>query len=331
MKIKRILSFITALCLGVSMCGCGSKKSSSESDNAPKDSFELPEDIVYCDTEDGLFEFAVSSDTPDGESSEIINETEFLFNLGDDNTLIGVMTVPYYHQTAVAMGEGVSSGFEESDLYSNIRSEELTINGNPAYRLTADCENDILYTLTTLQFGNGDIFVTMSTSTPENREKCDLETDIILHSAEYKGKPLKSEPETYSNLYFSITAGEKWYFRKQTDDFASVSLNLQNDISDMMYAFSFSVITDEPDAETAAENLEENFSGQSGIMRDKAEYMGFDSHHIHYENTLDAYNIDYYIFENDGVIYQAIEVCPTNKTEQYKTDIQEIIDSIELK
>ncbi|MBR3759912.1 MAG: hypothetical protein IKK47_02835 [Ruminococcus sp.] len=330
MKIKRILSFLTVLCLGISMCGCGSKKSSSESDNTPKDSFELPEDIVYCDTEDGLFEFAVSSDTPDGVSSDLIDKTEFVFNLGDDDTLIGVMTVTDYHQTAAGMGTGLSSGFEESGLYSNIKGEELTINGNPAYRLTADCENDILYTLTTLQFGNGDIFVTMSTSTPENREKCDLETDIILHSAEYKGKPLKSEPETYSNIYFSITAGEKWYFRKQTKDFASISLNLQNDISDMMYAFSFSALTDESDIKTAAKNNAEKLMDEPEFLRDTSDYMGFKAEHIHYLNSLDAY-VDYYIFENDGVIYQAIEVCPTNRTEQYKTDIQEIIDSIDLK
>lgn len=331
MKIKRFLSFLTVLCLGISMCGCGTKKSSSDtSANKTEESYELPEDIVYCYTENGLFEFAVSSETPDGTSSKLIGETEFVFNLGDDNTLIGVMSIADLHQTAAGMGAGLSSDYEESGMYSNIKGEELTINGNPAYRLTADCENDIIYTLTTVQFGNGDIFAAASTSTPENRENCERETDIILHSVEYKGKPLKSEPETYDNDYFSITAGEKWYFRKMTADFASLSLNLQNDMSDMMYAFSFSALTDESDIETAAKNSAEKLTDEPEFLRDKADYMGFSAEHIHYLNPLDAY-VDYYIFENDGVIYQAIEVCPVNKTEQYKTDIQKIIDSIEFK
>lgn len=334
MKIKRILSFLTVLCLGISMCGCGGKNSSSDADsssaNKTEETFELPEDIVYCDTEDGLFEFAVSSDTPNGISSTLIGETEYVFNLGDDDTLIGVMTVADLHQTAAGMGTGLSSDFEESGLYSNIKGEELTFNGNPAYRITADCENDIIYTLTTVQFGNGDIFAAASTSTPESRENCEKETDIILHSVKYKGTPLKTEPESYDNDYFSITAGEKWYFRKMTADFASISLNLQNDISDMMYAFSFSALTDESDIETAAKNSAEKLTDEPEFLRDKADYMGFNAEHIHYLNPLDAY-VDYYIFENDGVIYQAIEVCPTSKTEQYKTDIQEILDSIEFK
>ena len=316
------------------MCGCGGKKSSSDADssfaNKAEESYKLPEDIVYCDTEDGLFEFAVSSDTPDGISSAFIGETEYVFNLGDDDTLIGVMTVADLHQTAAGMGTGLSSDYEESGLYSNIKGEDLTINGNPAYRITADCENDIIYTLTTVQFGNGDIFATASTSTPENRENCEKETDIILHSVEYKGKPLKTEPETYNNDYFSITAGEKWYFRRMTENFASVSLNLQNDISDMMYAFSFNALADVSDTETAAKNSAEKFIDEPEFLQDTADYMGFKAEHIHYLNPLDAY-VDYYIFENDGVIYQAIEVCPVSKTEQYKSDIQEIIDSIEFK
>lgn len=334
MKYKRILSLIAALCLSISLCGCGEKNNSSKDKNSGsssenEDSFVLPENIEYCTTENELFEFAVSAGIPNGEGSELLGDTEFVFNAGDEDTLIGVMSVMNLHQTASGMGKGLSVDFEESGLYSNIQGEDLTINGNPAYRFTADCENDILYTLTTMQFGNGDIFVVMSTSSPAHREDCQRETDIILHSAEYKGDPLKNKPETFENDYFSITIEPKWYFRREKEDFASIGLNLQNDYNDIWYSFSFSALTDEPDVKTAAENAAAKLENQE-ITRDESTFMGYDSEHIFYEGTMGAY-IDYYIFEKDGKCYQAITACHKDLTEQYNVDIQKVIDGIIIK
>lgn len=336
MKKRRILSFAAALCLGITMCGCGDKNNSpkekssgSSSETETEDSFRLPENIVYCDTEDELFEFAVSDSTADGTGSEMIDGTEFIFNVGDDDSLIGVMTVTNLHQTASGMGKGLSADYEEqSDIYSNIQGEELTVNGNPAYRMTADCKNDIKYTLTTMQFGNGDIFAVMSTSTPAHREDCQRETDIILHSVEYKGAPLKTEPETFENDYFSMTIEPKWYFNKTKDNFASIRLNIQNDDNDIWYAFSFSALPDEPDAETAAENAADRLASFE-LTRDKAEFMGYKSEHIRYD-TWEAY-VDYYIFEIDGVCYQAITVYNNDVREQYDADIRKVTESIEIK
>lgn len=336
MKNKRILLFAAALCLGITMCGCGDKNNSSKekssgssSETETEDSFKLPENIVYCDTEDELFEFAVSDSIPDGTGSELIDGTEFIFNVGDDDSLIGVMAMANLHQTASGMGKGLSADFEENKIYSNIQGEELTINGNPAYRITADCKNDIKYTLTTMQFGNGDIFAVMSTSTPAHREDCQRETDIILHSAEYKGAPLKTEPETFENDYFSITIEPKWYFNKTKDNFASIRLNIQNDYNDVWYAFSFSALLDEPDAETAAENAAAKLE-RFELTRDKAEFMGYESEHIGYENLSDVY-VDYYIFEKDGVCYQGITVYHNDLREQYNADIKKVTESIKIK
>lgn len=337
MKIKRILLFTSALCLTAALYGCGNKSSSSSETKSPSsqtdtESVSLPENMKYYDTNGGFFSFGTDETLKqyEGETKE---DYEFAFQAGDDDTLIGILTITGLHQTAKGFSESVLPDYEDEEIYSNVKGEELTIAGNPAYRITADAEGDISYSEIMIQFGNGDLFTVFATASKDYVQECEKQTEIILNSVEFKGDPLKTEPETYENDYFSITAGEKWYFRSMKNDFASISLNLQNDISEMMYAFSFSALPDASDKETTAEDAAAKlgqYEFNQDITRDTAEYMGFDAEHIRYLNPMDAF-VDYYIFEKDGVCYQAIEVCPTNMTEQYQTDIQEVIDNIVIK
>jgi len=330
---KRVLAFSSAVCLAVSAAGCGNKKSSSEKQDAKSKITDisaetvLPENMLSFETVDGLFSFGTSenitqADADDSTNNILGENCQFLFCDKEHDIFIGIMPVTDLHQTAEGFSAGLYAGYDESSEFDNLDGEPLTVGDAPAYRITADHENDYIFTVNTVQFGNGDIFAVISSSPESEREICERETNIILSSVSYSGEPLKTEPETYENSYFSIEISPKWYFRKSTDDFVSVSLNLQDSIDYMMYAFSLGKI-DSTDIKAAADEEEEKNGYQNEFSRETTEYLGCKAEHTRFINRIDAYT-DTYFFEKDGVVYRAVEVCSKDLTDSYKKDIEEI-------
>lgn len=340
MKIKRILIFLTAIGFSASLWSCTDKKSSLEKSSLETNitdiskETELPENLRSFETIDGLFSFSTSENIMQTDAENDLNtiigtNCQFLFREEEHDISLGIMPITNLHQTAEGFSAGLYTSYDEIGEFSNLNGKALAVGDSPAYRITADYENDYIFTVNTVQFGNGDIFAVISSSPATSLDVCERENDIILSTVRYRGGALKTEPETFENDYFSMTIEPKWYFSKTKDDFASIRLNIQNDYNDIWYAFSFSALPDEPNAETAAENAAAKLEGFE-LTRDKTKFMDCECEHILYKNVPDVW-VDYYIFEKDGVCYQGITVCHNDLREQYNADIKKVTENITIK
>ena len=218
---KYIKSALAILLAGTLLCGC-EEKASDDSDISGCWSVVTADtsDYNFFETADGLYSFGAPP-TLASREDDSGSDYEYSFTTGKENSLIGVMSVSGYHQTAEGFGKGTLADYEE--LYSEVSGENIDFGDVPAYQITAFSEN-IVYVSTMLQYGNGDLFVVNTTDDRDNNDAAKAAA-ALCSTIEYKGEPLKTSPETYENDYFSITAPEKWYFKSKDGESVTVTLN----------------------------------------------------------------------------------------------------------
>lgn len=339
---KKIAVLISVFCLMVSAVGCSGREtpssdvpseyssadSSENADEPPgaESSAERENELKYYNTEDGCFRFGVKPELEETESEEY----EYTFTNGEKDSLIGILSLTGYHQTAKGFSESILSDYKE--VYDNVKGEEMTIGNAPAYRVTADAEGGIVYTSTMVQYGNGDLFV-VNTTEAKGSEKCAEQTEIILNGLEFTGEPLKSENETFENDYFSVTIPEKFYFHKSDNESAAVRLNLQNSISELLYTFSIDAMTGETDIKAIADAAYEKSSDKNSIAREASEFSEYPSERITFTDKISGETIitEQHFFKVNGTCFRVTIVCSDSMLDRFDSEMQPIIDKIVFK
>lgn len=323
---KYIKSALAILLTGTLLCGC-EKKASVDSDVSGCFSVVTADTSDYksFETADGLFSFGAPPVLAFREDDGS-NDYEYSFTTGKNDSLIGVMSVSGYHQTAKGFGEGTLSDYE--NLYSEVSGEEIAFGDVPAYQITALSDN-IRYVSTMLQYGNGDLFVVNTTDSIGSSDA--LKSAAALCSTiEYNGEPLKSSPETYENDYFSITAPEKWYFKVKDSESVTLSLNLQGSIEDLGYSFSLKAL---PAMGNITELANDKFSklSEKGECRvEKSQFLGSEARTVFSETQIDDITLkrEHCYFKAYGTCYEAFLLYTEENESQFKNDLREITESI---
>lgn len=326
---KYIKSALAILLTGTLLCGC-EKKASDDLDISGCWSVVTADTSDYnsFDTADGLFSFGAPP-TLAFREDDSANDYEYSFTTGKENSLIGVMSVSGYHQTAEGFGKGTLSDYEE--LYSEVSGENIDFGDVPAYQITAYSDN-IVYVSTMLQYGNGDLFVVNTTDDSGNTDAAKAAA-ALCSTIEYKGEPLKTSPETYENDYFSITAPEKWYFKSKDGESVTVCLNLQEKIEDMGYSFSLKAL---PDGGNITELANDRFSklSENGECRvGKSEFAGSEAMTVFSEAQLGEITLkrEHCYFKVNGTCYEAFFLYTAENETQFRKDVGEITESIKFR
>lgn len=338
---KKIILIALVSALSVSLCSCGSKKSSSSNvseaeTSAPEmTTAELLELGDHFTLEDGQFAFSV----PEGMTQTNNTEYDYTFQLTDDaDSLLGITGVSGMHQTALGFGEGILADHEEAG-FKNVEGTAYTFGDIPGYRITAIEDNGgspLDYRMDLLQFGNGDIFC-INTAAPEGQlADCASKIDTVMSSIEYLGAPLKTEPEVIENDRFKLTVPENLYIRDPSDDEnVYIGYNLTQNDSEYISRFEITVMEDmtpEEAADTLYSQWEKN-EKSSDRTKESVEFLGYDAIHMSQKLSFAGKNInsETYHLEAGGTTYWIMITTENTLSEQFKNDIQPVLDSIEFK
>ncbi len=325
---KYIKTALAILLAGTLLCGCGDKASDdTDISGGLSAATSDTSDYNFFETADGLFSFGTPPDLAFREDDSV-NDYEYSFTTGKENSLIGVMSVSGYHQTARGFGEGTLSDYEK--VYSDVKGESITIGDVPAYQITAYSDK-ISYNSIMLQYGNGDLFVV---NTTDNKGKNDAAkaAAALCSTIKYKGEPLKSSPETFENDYFSITVSEKWYFKSKDSEGVSVCLNLQESIEDMGYSFSLKALPKGGDITLLANERFGELSESGECRVEESEFLGSGAQSVFSEKQLGEITLkrEHRYFKVNGTCFEAVLLCTDANKEQFDKDIQTITESIKF-
>ena len=323
---KYIKSALAILLAGTLLCGCG-EKNSDNSDVPGCFSVVTADTSDYksFETADGLFSFGAPPMLAFREDDGS-NDYEYSFTTGKENSLLGVMSVSGYHQTAKSFGEGTLSDYEK--LYNEVSGEEIAFGDVPAYQITA-VSDKVRYTSTMLQYGNGDLFIVNATDDIGNNDAVKAAA-AICSTIEYKGEPLKSSPETFENDYFSITISEKWYFKEKDSERVSVSLNLQESIEDMGYSFSLKALPDKGNITELANDRFSKLSGDGECRVEKTEFLGSEAQSVFSEKQVGEITLkmEYRYFKMNGACYEFFLLYTDENKERFTEDIREVTENV---
>lgn len=282
----------------------------------------------FYDTEDGLFRFGTEPILAFAEGDSA-SDYEYSFTTGEENSLIGIMSVSGYHQTAKGFGEGTLPDYQS--LYDNAEGSAAEYNGVPAYRITYS-ESGVKYISVMLQYGNGDLFVINMT---ENTDKDEIEkiAENIIAAVEYKGEPLKTESEEYDCGYFSLTVPPEWYIKSETEEGVTLALNLQDNAGEVGCSYRLAAV---PDKDSTRELANERFGKLSAASECSTEVVeAFGSEAFAVKTTMDIMDIDtsmcFYYFEINGMCYEQFESFRADDEVKYREMIDLINESVEFK
>lgn len=370
---KRLLAFSSAVCLAVSTVGCGSKKSSSDtaSGEAPasaetkttKDTSTTTEGVSSTEeasaskagstkgditdvvkNEDGLnyyvskcgrFTFGISEDL------EIIETDDLDIAFTNENdSVIGMFTFSGLHQTLKSATDGTIADYNEK--FTNVAADESTVNGVPCFNITAETTADdadktkLCIRFSALQYGNGDIIYLTYTGAADSKPQLEEYYDQMISSIEYLGEPLKTENETFSNEYYTVTASPMWYVEEKNNH-VKIGLNLQDKTEDNWYVISLFPPDDEKSAKEAAEALNESnktFDSTISSEIDETNICGYDAFrvttHKKVGDSIDFFHKSFY-FDKDGKCRSIVLTYPNGREEEFKENIQPVLESLEIK
>lgn len=349
---KKILAFLLAAGMACSFVSCNennnnSENSVSESQQAaenpnikisPADSsFTIkPASGTSYTTDDGRFKFNIDDtllSEYDGNESSKYN---FAFSLRDENTLIGVKSIPDAHQDVKAHSEDMQAGFE--NVYKDVEGNSIDINGIPAYEIHFDYNTkgfNSKFGYIAAQYGNGDIIAMVYAVPEEDAEIAEEQIRNMLASIEYLGSPLKTEPEKYENDYFEITIDKDMYFQNKDEKSVAIRPNIAEDAYEQYCSLQFEAF----DSKTAKALADEDkkFYDESkdyaNISIDNSKILGYDAIHIKVTAPYPEMTLikESYYFEFNGKTYRILYYTPDKSLENFKKKTQSAIDSITLK
>lgn len=375
---KKILAFSAAVCLAVSAAGCGDKESTSDTDSgkasalpemeitetAQEETFgEIYESGEETTSEDetsgldyyerditeivknenglnyytskcGMFTFGISEDLEIDETDDL----DIAFKTDDENSIIGMFSFSGFHNTLDGSVDDTIADYKEK--YTNVASEESTVNGVPCRSVTAETTKEgvkLNIRFSAFQYGNGDIMYIVYIGAADAQSDMEKYYWQMANSIEYNGEPLKTEYETFSGKYYTATISPMWCFRKKDEKGAiNIGLNLQKDVDDIYYGLSLHDPIDGKSPKEAAEDAKEVKNGLKSTVSseiDETEFLGYDAFRLKSNakiGELDFFTEHYY-FDKDGKCMNINFLYPKDREEEFRNDIQPILDSLEIK
>ena len=355
-----IFAISAAVCLAVSAAGCGSKKSSSDttSETAPAstetkttegastsagavtgditDVIKNDGGLNYYMSKCGKFTFGISDELEIVESDDL----DIAFTNGNDS-VIGMFSFSGHHLTLKGATNNVIDDYNEK--YTNVASYESTVNGVPCFNVTAettapdDSETELKIHFSALQYGNGDIIYFTYMGAADSQPQLEEYYQQMLNSIEYLGEPLKTEDETVSNEYYTVTASPMWYIEeKEKTDSVKIGLNLQDNLDDVFYTISLFAPNDKKSSKDAAESLNDTKKGVDSTVSseiDETKICGYDAFRVTTHTKLgatDFFSETFYV-DKDGKCRQISFTYPNGREEEFKNSIQSILESLEIK
>lgn len=366
-QMKRVLAFSATVCLALTAAGCGEKKSasdtasettsasteiktteeilpsgessSSETESAIGDITDVVKNeggLNYYMSKCGRFTFGIS------EELEIIEVDDFdiAFKTDKEDSIIGMFSFSGWHQTLKGSTDDVIADYNEK--YSNVAVEESMVNGVPCRSVTADTvapdedETELKIHFSAFQYGNGDIMYIVYMGAVDSQPQLEKYYWQMTDSIEYHGAPLKTEDETFSNQYYTVTISPMWYFRKKDEKGTiAIGLNLQDDTDDIFYGLTLYDPIDGKSPKDAAEDANESkkkFESTVSSEIDKTELLGYDAFRVKTNTKVGEtdYFLEQYFFEKDGKCMKLGFMYPNGREEEFRNNIQPILESLEI-
>ena len=346
MNIKSAIAVLSAAVTLLAMSGCGDKNESVRpydvASDASSSSSETASENVSAEgekltTKDGLFSVVRNPRFTDYEGV-FSKQYEFFIEDKAENINVGVMEVADMHISAECFTEAMKQQYEAS--YEDIKSYAAENSERPAYILEAVYSNEDgskrNFYFEAVQYGNGDNIVVLVSSPLESAEKGKEAAEEILATAEYYGDAEKTEPETHTNDFFSITADKDNYFYSADDKEATVRPNIANNDAERYGSFKLSA---EKSGSTAQElaSADEQKSMENekigNVSVSETNFLGNKAVCVSCILMSDVMNLkrEVYYFDFNGVCYQAQYLAPENGFDEYKESAKALVDTIELK
>lgn len=320
---------------------------SSEEESSPSETVSDIGDITdviknegglnYHMSKCGGFTFGIS------EELEIIEVDDFdiAFKTDREDSVIGMLSFSGFHNSLKGISDDMIADF--NDKYTNVVYDESTVNGVPCFNITADTtaddpdETEMKIRFSALQYGNGDIFYLVYMGAAESQPQLEEYCQQLLNSIEYLGEPLKTEDETFSNEYYTVTASPMWYIEeKEKMNCLKIGLNLQDDPEDIFYEIRLNEPNYETSPKDAAESWNDTKKGVNSTMSseiDEVEICGYDAFRVTTHTKVGETDIflEKFFFDKDGKCMNIGFTYPNGREEEFKKDIQPILDSLEIK
>ncbi len=317
--------------------------SSSEEETSSSDAGYVERDITdmvknegglnYYMSKCGLFTFGISEDLEIFE----VDDFDIAFTNGNDS-VIGMFSFSGYHDTVKSIATDVISDYEEK--YTNVVHNESTVNGVPCLDITADTtapdadETKMKIRFSALQYGNGDIFYLVYMGAAESQPQLEEYYQQMLNSIEYLGEPLKTEDETFSNKYYTVTTSPMWCVEEK-DGRIKIGLNLRNSIDEIYYGISLSPPDDEKNAREVAEShcdAKKKLDSTLSSEIDETEICGYDAFRVTSHTKIGEVDFfqETFCFDKDGKCWQIDSLYPNGEEEEFKKNIQPILESLEI-
>lgn len=292
--------------------------------------------LNYYMSECGLFTFGISEELDICETDDL----DIAFTNGDDS-IIGMFTFSGWHNTLQGISEDIIADYEES--YDNVAYDESTVNGVPCFNITADTtandsnDTELKVRFSALQYGNGDIIYIVYIGAAEFQPQLEEYYQQMINSIEYLGEPLKTEDETFSNEYYTVTVSPMWYVEgNERTGIITIGLNLQDSYDDILYRISLAPPDDEKTAKDAAESANESKNERDSTLSseiDETEICGYDAFRVtsHTKIGDSDFFLESFYFDKDGKCWQISFTYPNGREEEFKNNIQPILESLEIK
>lgn len=279
------------------------------------------------------FTFGISEDL------EIIEVDDFdiAFTNGKDS-VIGMRSFSGFHDTVKSGAVDMISYFEEK--YTNVVHNESTVNGVPCFNITADTtapdadETKFKIRYSELQYGNGDIFYLIYMGTAEAQPQLEEYYQQMLNSIEYLGEPLKTEDETVSNEYYTVTTSPMWYIEERKGRI-KIGLNLRNGTDEIFYSINLAPPDDEKNAKDAADSLKDKKKELDSTISseiDETEICGYDAFRVttHTKIGETDFFLETFFFDKDEKCRKISLTYPNGREEEFKKNIQPILESLKI-
>lgn len=282
----------------------------------------------------GNFTFGISDELDIYE----VDDFDIAFTNGDDS-IIGMYCFCGFHNTVKSLAKDMIADYEEK--YTNVAYGESTVNGVPCFNITADSTaadanaTELKIRFSALQYGNGDIIHLAYMGAAEAQPQLEEYYQQMLDSIEYLGEPLKTEDETFSNEYYAVTASPMWYIKDKMGS-VKIGLNLQDSIDEIYYGITLSGPSDEKSAKDAAESLNNTKKGLDSTVSseiDETEICGYDAFRVTTHTKIGDIDffLEFFYFDKDGKSRSISFMYPNGREEEFKENIQPILESLEIK
>lgn len=368
MKNRKILSALALLC-AVSLCSCGGGSSDSGSSaakdttaavtssaistadtTADEDTTASAEttaektteaetdgddaEMTEYKTSDKLFKFKVPGNFKPAEN-DLVNDCEYCFT-ADGITIVGVSSYSGIHYTANGFMKSLLPDFERE--FTGVKLEETTVNGQPASKMTASKEAegttiDTVYYI--VQYGNGELFMLMYSSSPISSYDPEPDVQKIFASVEFKGDALKTETERFSNKAFKCAIDEKLWTKSRDDYNVTVKYNLVDNIDEYTCSVKISAekIDDINEKADSTYNTWKSHKLTKNITKDNAQILGHEAQHIRRTMTITEVEAvsEYYIFKDGDTTIAVTLVYAESMEDKFLSDIKPMLDTFELR